>query len=157
MDIEQKSRIRKVTVSGNDPLLWERLKPKLLDVLDKSLETIINYDTGATIKDEAKEFTSAMLEYGKEKLKKASIENGKLNAEIDGIYSKINKEKAETRKINAITDTINLNNKIKSLRISLGISKVLLLGSENNEDIIFLKRIDTFIEVLKDLKNTNEI
>lgn len=152
-----KNRLTKISVSGADPILWDKLKSKLLLILDKSLDTIINYDTGGTIKDEAREFTTALIEFGKEKLKKASIENEKLNAEIEEIYTRIKKEKAETRKINAIADKINLDNQLRAIRISLGSAKALLIGSEENEDILFIKRVDTFLEVINDMKHSDEI
>lgn len=153
---EAQNRLTKVSLSGADPILWEKLQSKLLVILDKSLETIINYDTGATIKDEAREFTSAMIHFGKEKLKKASIENEKLNAEIEEIYTKIKKEKAETRRINAVADKINLENQLKAIRISLGSAKALMIGSEDNEDILFIKRIDTFLDVINEIKYSDE-
>ena len=151
----QKKKLTKVSVSGADSVLWDKLRNKLIQVLDRSLDTIINYDTGATIKDEAKEFSSAVIQFGKEKLKKASIENDKINAEIEEIYTKIKKEKAETRKINAEADQINLDNQIKAIRITLGSAKALLIGSANNEDILFVKKVDAFLGVLKELKQSN--
>lgn len=151
----QKKKLTKVSVSGADSVLWNKLRNKLIQVLDRSLDTIINYDTGATIKDEAKEFSSAVIQFGKEKLKKASIENDKINAEIEEIYTKIKKEKAETRKINAEADQINLDNQIKAIRITLGSAKALLIGSADNEDILFVKKVDAFLDVLKELKQSN--
>ncbi|KOH42628.1 hypothetical protein NC99_45570 [Sunxiuqinia dokdonensis] len=97
-----------------------------------------------------------MIHFGKEKLKKASIENEKLNAEIEEIYTKIKKEKAETRKINAVADKINLENQLRAIRISLGSAKALMIGSEDNEDILFIKRIDAFLDVINEIKYSDE-
>ena len=157
MDSEPRKKLTKVTLTGSDPMLWEKMRSKLLLVLDKSLETVINYETGTTVKEEAQEFTSALIKYGKNKLEKASIENDKLNAEVEEIYTKIKKEKAETRKINAEADRINLENRIREIKISLGSAKAMLIGNENNEDIIFIKKIDAFLNVLNDMKYSNEI
>ncbi len=153
----RKNKITEISLSGSNPILWEKLRTKLISVLDKSLDTIINYDTGATIKEEAKEFTSEIIKYGKEKLKKVSIENDKLNAEIEEIFTKIKKEKAETRKINAEADKINLDNQLRAIKISLGSAKALLIGSESKEDILFIKRVDAFLAVINDIKYSNEI
>lgn len=157
MESDSKRKITKISLSGSDPILWEKLRSKLLLVLDKSLDTIINYDTGATVREEAREFTSAFIQYGKDKLKKASIENDKLNAEIEEIYTKINRENAEIRKINAEADKINLDNKIRALKISLGSAKALLIGSENKEDILFVKRVNAFLEAINDVNYSNEL
>jgi hypothetical protein len=153
---ESKTKLTKVSLSGADTVLWEKMKPKLLIALDKFLDTVINYDTGASIKQEAQEFTSAMIKYGKAKLEKASIENDKLNAEIEEIYTRIKKDKAETRKINAVADRINFDNQIRALKVSLGGAKALMIGSRNEEDILLVKRLDAFFDVINEFKYSNE-
>ncbi|MBK7391132.1 MAG: hypothetical protein IPI23_19305 [Bacteroidetes bacterium] len=97
---EQSKNICEIKLHGDDELLWEKLRQKLISVINTFLDNTIDFDKGTSVRDEVKKLASLTLNFAEEKLKKPGIENQKLLAEVDEIYSKIEKNKAEANKIN---------------------------------------------------------
>lgn len=153
MDNNEKKKILKVEVTGKDKKLWQEMRGKLIIAINKSLDTVINQDTNTTVREEAKEFASALLDHAKSKLKKAGLENEKLLVEIDNLYFKREKDIAEARKINAEAKSIEIQNTVRSLKISLGGMKVIMMGEKGEEDIVFINQINSFIDVLNSLES----
>lgn len=149
----QRKEVLKVDVAGKDKILWASLKDKFFLQAQKLLDTVINFEDNTTVADEAKQFSTELIKFAKEKLKKAGYENEKTLAEIEEILSKAQRTQAETRKITAEAREIELGNKLKELKLSLGIMKAIHAGETDEESIIFIKKIDTFFEVI----NTYEL
>ena len=141
-------KVLEVQITGKDKGLFKQLRGKLVLAISQSLDTVINYEQETTVKEEAKEFASALIDHAKAKLKKAGIENEKLLVEIDNLYVQREKEIAETRKLNAEAKAIEIQNRIRSLRLSLGGLKAMMIGEEGEEDLVFMKQIDSFLSVL---------
>lgn len=139
-----------VEVEGKDKKTWQNLKAKLIETINKSLDTVINYDNQSTIRDEAKEFTIALLNHAKAKLNRAGVENDKIIAEIELTYSQRSKELAEARKINAEAQAIEFKNAVNNLRLSLSGMKALLIGENDNTDIVFLNQIDFLLNSISE-------
>lgn len=140
-----------VQVVGINKKTWSELKSKLSIAVSKALDTVINYEENTTVREEAKEFASAIIAHAKAKLKKAGVENQKLLAEIDLLYTQNEKERANTRKLNAEANEIEISNMVKSLIISLGGLRALSIGQEEPEDILFIKQIETFLGTLNQM------
>lgn len=154
MDNQQKKYL-KVDVSGQSEDLWSNMRVKLINTINKFLDTTIDSKNHSTIREEAKEFTSKLLKHAKDKLERAGLENEKIVAEIDSLYSARQREFAQTRKLNAEASEIELSVSIKKLKLSLGLTKAILIGEAKNEDIVFVKQIDSFIQILKDFEIQN--
>lgn len=148
MSEEQKEFV-KIEIGGKDEHLWQKLRVKFGEVISSILDTIIDDTTNSTLRDEAKKFTSALLDYGKSKLNKPGIDNEKTLAEIDLLYTQKQKTIAETRKIHAEANNIELSNKIKSIKVALTAYKLVLLKETGSQEIVFVKDIDEFINTLK--------
>lgn len=149
---KDKDNFIEISVKGKSEALWPLLKDKLMATINNLLDTVVDQDSNSTIKDEAKEMAGLVVKYAKAKLKNPEIENNKLLAEIDNLYATKNKQIAETRKINAEAQAIELQNKIKSLILSLELSKVILVNSKDEQAIVFLKEVDGFINIMGKLK-----
>lgn len=152
MDNNEKKKVLEVQVVGKNRELWGELRDKLMMAVTKTLDTVINHENNTSIRDEAKEFASALIDHAKAKLKRAGLENEKIIAEIDNLYVRREKELAETRKLNAEAKSIEIKNRIKSLKISLGGMKVLMIGQDGEEDLLFIKQIDAFLNVLNSME-----
>lgn len=148
---EKEKKVIKIEVEGEDKVLWKKLKPKLIEAMTKFLDVIIDNENDTTIREEAKKFTSALLDYGKQKLNKAGIDNEKTLAEIDLLYSQKEKEVAEARKIHAEADALEIENTIKRLKLSLIGVKLLMVGENGNEEAIFLKQVDEFLRAIEEM------
>ena len=147
---QDKKTMLRVSVSGKNSVNWSIYKDKFLEKAAGLLDTVINFEDGSTIKEEAKQFSTELLKYAKEKLKEPGIQNQKTLAEIDKIYSEREREFAETRKLNAEAREIELKNKITELKLSLGIMKAMLIGVTDEESIIFLKQIESFRKTINE-------
>src|SRR5258708_18237060 len=117
-DCQEKRTFIKVDVEGNDKSTWAKLKNKLTETLFDLLNTQINSNSGATVRDEIQRITTNVIAFANAKLEKPSIENQKLLAEIEQILANKAKELAETRKINAEAEKIELDNITQKLRIA---------------------------------------
>lgn len=148
--VNQTKKYLKVDIAGQSQDLWQEMRFKLIDVINTFLDSTLDHQTNNSISDEAKEFTSALLNHAKEKLPKAGIENEKIIAEIDQLYIIKQKELAQTRKLNAESSEIEFSLALKKLKVSLGMTKALLIGESQKEDIIFVKQIESFIKVLNE-------
>jgi len=148
----EKKQYLKVETAGKSPELWSNLKEKLLRAIHSFLDTTIDGVDNKTIREEAKVFSHALLKYGKDKLEKAGLENDKILAEVDFLYSQNEKELAEARKLNAEAQRIEFENAIRRLRLSLKMTKVMLISEPREEALIMVKNVDQFIEILDGFK-----
>lgn len=153
MNDENKVEFIKVEVQGKDSLLWGNLQPKLMEAIHHFLDTVIDHKNDSTIREEAQKFTSALLDYGKQKLQKAGLENEKIIAEVNLMYSQREKEIAETRKLHAEAASIELNTSMKKLKLGLIGMKAMMIGNAGEEEFIFLKHIDEFISVIREIES----
>ena len=149
---EDSKKLVQVEVEGKNPELWQRLKSKLMVAIEKLLDTEANSDTGTTYRDELKEYKNLAINFGKEKLKRPSIENEKIVAEIDLLYSQRQKTLAEARKTNAEAASIETSTTIKKLKIMLLTMKMLV--NENKDEILFIKEAENLLEIVSSINNS---
>jgi DNA primase large subunit len=149
-DASKKTFLR-VDVKGNSEPLWLRLRPKLINAINAVLDTVVDPDNESTMRDEAKQFTSALLDHAKAKLKRAGLENDRIEAEIRQLYSQIEMDLAESRKRNAEANALEFDTTVRKLRFALMGTKTLLISDESNESIAFGQEVDGFLESLKQL------
>lgn len=152
---EDKRKLVRIELTGVDENLFAALKGKLIAMINKVLESSIDAATGLTLKEEIQKFTSLGLQYAEAKLKKASIENEMLISNIQEKYSQIEKNKAETRILNANAKALEFQQSLKELSFTLKMTKVLITGNGDEESVIFVRQIDSFIEVVNSLTETN--
>lgn len=138
----------RIDVGGENDRLWTVLRQKFIRLIEDMLDKEIDPVRHTTFKEEAERFTSALLDYGRSKLQKPGIDNEKKIAEIQELYSQRQKNIAETRKLHAETDAIELANKIRRLKLMLHTAKAIMTGTENNENLLFLKNMDGFLQAL---------
>jgi len=128
-----------------------------MTVINKFLDSTIDFEKRTSVRDEAKKLVSLTLNFAEEKLKKPGIENQKMLAEVDEIYSNIEKNKAEVKKIYAEASSIELETALKKLKLALKLSKALMIGKEGNECIIINKQIDAFLEAIEAYTSENNL
>jgi hypothetical protein len=154
LEEEENKEFVQIRLKGKNAPLWERLRNKFLKKVEDLLDTVINFEDNTSIKDEAKQFSTDLIKFAKEKLRKAGYENEKLLAEVEDLYAKARKSNAETRKLNAEAREIELKNKLREIKLGLALMKALLTGEPDEESILFLKKIDAFLEVTREYELT---
>lgn len=148
----EKKQYLKEETAGKSPELWNSLREKVLQAVHNFLDITIDGVDNKTIREEAKEFSHALLKYGKDKLEKAGLENDKILAEIDLLYSQKEKALAEARKLNAEAQKAEFENAVRQLQLSLKMTKVMLVGEPGGEALILVKSVEQFIKILDDFK-----
>ena len=157
MEEKDEKRLMRIDLVGKDENLFANLKSKLIKMVDKVLDSSIDVNSDLTLKEELQKFTSLGLNYAESKLKKASIENDQIIAEIQEKLSLIQKNKAEARKINATARTIEFDQSLRELTFTLTMTKAIILGEGNEEALAFTKQIDIFLEVIRSLNEMKSI
>jgi hypothetical protein len=138
-------------VSGKSAERWMQFRNKLVQTLQDFLDTVLDTEQGTTIRDEAQQFTKALLDYAKAHLARPGLENDKLEAEIRRLFSQSEADRAEARKKNAEAEAIEFQTKVKRLRLVLGGTKAMLIGERGEEAVIFAQQIEEFLQTLKEL------
>lgn len=144
-----------IEIGGSKEHIWKRFRKKLVDNIDKLLDFEIDSEKGSTLREEAKKFTSALLNYGKSKLSAPGINNEKTLAEIEELYSKREKSLAEARKIHAEADLLEFSLRIQKLKTALKLAKVVLPRGKRHA--VFLKDIDLFLDVVRSIEEEKGI
>lgn len=157
MEEKDEKRLLRIDLVGKDQNLFANLKGKLIKMVDKVLDSSIDVSSDLTVKEELQKFTSLGLNFAESKLKKASIENDQIITEIQEKLSIIQKNKAESRKINATARTIEFDQSLKELTFTLKMTKAIILGEGDDEALAFTKQIDIFLEVIRSLNEMKSI
>jgi len=143
---EERDPYIQIEVGGKDENMWKRLRPKLLDAINTFLEAAMDNENEIDLRQEAKKFASALYEYRKDRFNSDDFEKDKIAAEIELMHSKKEMNYAQAQ-------SIRFKTTLDKLIIAMAGTKVILIGSRNEEELIFLKQIDEFLFVLKDIQD----
>ena len=125
--------------------------PKLQKAMDYVLDTVIDSQSGTTIRDEAHDILKESINNLKEQLKQKGLQNEEIPARINKLLAEAEKERATARKSRAESEQLEFVNLVRKLRLVLEAQKIMLFVDDDHEEI---KRINTFIitlrEILKD-------
>jgi hypothetical protein len=152
--LPEKQRFIGVDVTGKTTGLWQSLRPKLIQAMTDFLDTVVDDAQGTTVRDEMKQLTTALLDYAKANLARPGLENEQLEAQIRRLYVQMEIDRAEARKKHAEADTLELNNKVKRLRLVLGMAQAFLVGDASEEAVIFTAQIEAFRTTLNELTSS---
>ncbi len=78
-------------------------------------------------------------------------------AEIEEKISIIEKNNAETRKLNVEARRLEFDQSLHELTFALKMSKAIINVEKGEEDIAFTKQIDVFLEAVNSLKEINRL
>ena len=66
--LPEKKQFVQVDVRGKTAALWQSLRPKLIQAMTDILDAVIDDEHGTTVRDEAQQLTTALLDYAKANL-----------------------------------------------------------------------------------------
>lgn len=157
--MEEKKEFLRVDVKGKNTDVWARIRSKFIDQIEYLLNFEINHEDGTSVKDEAKDFVTQTIKFAKEKLKQPGYENMKMLAEIDEIYTKsqLNRtenkiKEAEARIKNVEARNAEFQERLRNMKLSMRLSKAMLVKDETEDSIVFLKEIDTLLEIINEFE-----
>jgi hypothetical protein len=141
----------RVDVRGKSQELWAGLRSKLMAKVQEVLNSTLDHKRGTTVREEAREFTAALLDFAKAKLQMPVVEVEKAAAEVAKLYAERQKELAEADKIHAEADAIRLETNIRELTLTLALTKAMLVGEPGEEAVLLGRQVDAFLEAVRDL------
>lgn len=108
--------------------------------LNHVLDSVIDNQKQATIREEAQNLISESIQHLKERLKKQSLENEEIAARVVRLLAEAEKEKAIAAKTRAESDKLEFATIVRKLRLLLEVQRSI------EQD-----RIDDFLDVLKEM------
>lgn len=141
-------------VEGGDPRRWDKLREKFSARLRELLDTTVDHRNGKTVRDEAKEFTGALLDFAKAKLSKPGLEAEKTAADIAKTFAERQTQLAVAEKTSQEARSTRIDNDIKELKITLGATRAMIVGDTSEEAILFGKQLDSFLSSLREIAPT---
>jgi hypothetical protein len=143
-------------VTGKTPALWTRLQSKFIARIEQLVELVQSDDPAATwFREQAREFRDLAIDHFKAKLRKEGLESEKIEAEVAKLFAETERARAEARETNAKAKQIEVDTTIKELRLSLGMTKAMLIGERGRKAALFGKQVDAMLAALKELTETS--
>jgi len=127
---------------------FNQIKPKIYGAINNVLGTVIDTQTGLTVKNEAQDILVESINNLKEKLKKTGLENEEIAARIIKILAEVENQKAAARKTNAESEQLEFMNIVRKLKLILESQKILMGIEKDSEEV---REIESFISILKDV------
>jgi hypothetical protein len=148
--------IVRIDVSGKDPEVWAKLRERLLDAVYQVLNTVIDAESGGTVRMEGQRAFSALFDNLKCRLKRAGFENEKIQAEVAALYAKCEVSIAHARKTNAEAAALEFDTAVKRLKTALGLCRALTVSTKDEEAVIFSSQIEAMMATVDDMLTERE-
>jgi len=97
--------------------LWGGMSTRLQDALNHVLDTVVDYGSQATIREEAQNLIGESIQSLKERLKKTGLENEEVAARATKLLAEAEKEKSIAAKNRAEVDALEFSIIVRKLRL----------------------------------------
>ena len=128
-------------------MLQKELIPKLQTTIDRILNSVINTETGTSVKDEALDILKESIGHLKEQLRHKGLQNEEITARVTKLLAEAENQRATARKTRAESEQLEFMNTIQNLRLVLE-AQLIMIADENPKDT---QRLTGLVEVLKDV------
>ena len=128
-------------------MFQKELIPKLQTTIDRILNSVINTETGTTVKDEALDILKESIGHLKEQLRHKGLQNEEITARVTKLLAEAENQRATARKTRAESEQLEFMNTIQKLRLVLE-AQLIMIADENPKDA---QRLTGLLEVLKDV------
>lgn len=152
----QKKQIARIDVRGKDPRRWEQVRERLVVRISAMLDATLDHEDNTTVREEAKKFTSHMLEFARQRLQREGLENDKIEAEVSRIYAERTRELAEADRLSAEANEKRRKTALAELCAQLCMAKILIIGDQGEEAVLFGQQIDEFLRLVKEMNLLSE-
>ena len=127
--------------------LHKELIPKLQTTIDRILDSVIDTETGTTVKDEALDILKESINHLKEQLRYKGLQNEEITARVTKLLAEAENQRAAARKTRAESEQLEFMNTIRKLRLVLE-AQLIMIAGENTKDT---QRLTGLVEVLRDV------
>ena len=127
--------------------LHKELIPKLQTTIYRILDSVIDTETGTTVKDEALDILKESINHLKEQLRHKGLQNEEITARVTKLLAEAENQRAAARKTRAESEQLEFMNTIRKLRLVLE-AQLIMIADENTKDA---QRLTGLVEVLRDV------
>lgn len=127
--------------------LHKELIPKLQTTIYRILDSVIDTETGTTVKDEALDILKESINHLKEQLRHKGLQNEEITARVTKLLAEAENQRAAARKTRAESEQLEFMNTIRKLRLVLE-AQLIMIADENTKDA---QRLNGLVEVLRDV------
>ncbi len=144
-DQRAKAEAATPVASGKLRQFMTEIGPKLEQAMQQVMNTVIDPQSGTTVGQEAQDVIHESINHLKARLKKTGLENEEIAARITKLLAEAEREKAETRKLNAETDQMEFFMMARKLKLVLEAHRLFALDGEEAPET---QRLNAFIGLL---------
>jgi hypothetical protein len=101
------------------------------------------------LREQAKSLDGQPIDHLTAKLRKPGLEAKEIEARIATLYAEAELKIEEGRIAKAEARALEIRNRIAELRLALGMTKALLIGTQGDEAVLFGRQIDAMLHVLQ--------
>ncbi len=127
--------------------LQNELIPKLQKTIYSILDSIVDPETGTTVKDEALDILKESISNLKEQLRHKGLKNEEITARVTKLLAEAENQRATARKTRAESEQLEFMNTIRKLRLVLE-AQLIMITDENPKET---QRLKGLLEVLRDV------
>jgi len=142
---KQEALTNKTESAGKLQKFMQEIGPKLEQAMEQVMSTVIDPKMGTTVRQEAHDIIHESISHLKERLKKTGLENEEIAARITKLLAEAEREKAETRKLNAETDQMEFLMMARKLKLVLEAQRLFYAGSDEEPET---QNLSAFIGLL---------
>ena len=128
-------------------MLQKELIPKLQTTIDRILNSVINTETGTSVKDEALDILKESIGHLKEQLRHKGLQNEEITARVTKLLAEAENQRATARKTRAESEQLEFMNTIRKLRLVLE-AQLIMIADENLKEA---QRLKGLLEVFRDV------
>lgn len=139
------------SVTPKAAIFHKELIPKLQTTIGRILDSVIDTETGTTVKDEALDILKESISHLKEQLRQKGLQNEEITARVSKLLAEAESQRASARKTRAESEQLEFLNTIRKLRLVLE-AQLIMISDESSKDGQHLKEL---VEVLKDVAKTS--
>lgn len=137
---------------GLDPQKFALWREKFLDQIQRILDQEIDSERGSTIGDEGRAIASGLLDFAKAKLSQPGIENERVLAEAAEKFASAKMNLAKARKTSAEAESIEIDNRIKRLRLMLRMTKAMVIREGGEAALLFGQQVGDLLFALEEFR-----
>ena len=144
----------KVDVLGPSFSTWQKFQPQLVEAVQIALASCFDINVRDTLWSEAKELIRSATSHHRQLLLKAGLENVEVEAEVIKLYAECEHRLAEAYSMRSMADALQFETAVKRLRLSLGLTKAMLVMEEGDQATLFGRQVDVMLNELANLRMT---
>ena len=121
--------------------------PRLENAMEQVMNSVLDPKKGTTVREEAQDIIHESISHLKDRLKKTGLENEEISARITKLLAEAERERAQTRRLNAECDQMEFLLMVRKLKLVLEAQRLFYIDSG---EAIETRQLSAFIGILNE-------